>query len=225
MRYPSRRKCRLVLLVLCLAWMIEGTGQPLQAAPLLLPSQDAFVDPNNPATVYNGSRLELTFSNFPGFAPTRRSLLQFDLAGQAASFTGAQLQLTIVENNLNPNSTVALALYAAADGWTEGSVNWGNRPLEATLLQTVTVTGGVRSTVTFDAAAVGAYLEGERGGDGVASFYLQLRSGAGALGFGGNLFLEDREGSADGINGNEPTLTAPAAPLTERLWLPLIYQP
>lgn len=222
---PSEIRRSLVLIALCFVWVLGGAVRPVQAAPLLLSSQDAFVDPNNPATVYNGRRLELTFSNFPSFVPTRRSLLQFDLAGQMAALTGAQMQLTIVENNLNPNSSVAVALYAAADSWAESRVNWETRPLEATLLQTVTVSSGALGVITFDAAAIGTYLESERSGDGVASFYLQLRSGTGALGFGGNLFLEDREGSADGVNGNEPTLIAPSVPLTERLWLPLISKP
>jgi hypothetical protein len=211
------------LLALCLLLALAGGApDPVRAAPLLLPQQDAFVDPNNPTTVYNGDRLELTFSNFPGFAPTRRSLLQFELTGEAADLTGAQLQLTVVENNINPNSTVAVALYGAADGWAESSVSWETRPLEAALLQTVTVAGGATGAVTFDAAAVGAYLESERGGDGVASVYLQLSGGDGALGFGGNLYFEDREGSADGVNGNEPTLILPTGPLPEQLYLPLI---
>ncbi len=219
----SRGLARLALCFVLVVGSAAGAGNTASAAPLLLPAQDTFIDPNNPATAYNGDRLELTFSNFPGFAPTRRSLLQFDLAGQAGELIGTQLQLTVVENNINPNSSVVVALYAAADGWVESGVTWESRPLEATLLQTATVAGGALGTLIFDAAAVGAYLEGERGGDGMASLYLLLQGGDGTLGFGGNLFFEDREGSADGVNGNEPTLLLPATPLTDRLYLPLIH--
>ncbi len=219
------RYCRVgAQLALCLLLLLaQWRPTPIWAESWSLPTQDGFVDPNNAATVYNGERLELTFSNFPSFAPTRRVLLQFDLARQESDLTGAQLQLTVMENHINVNGTVVVALYGAADDWNETAVTWATRPLEATLLQTVTVTGGALGAITFDAATVGAYLEGERTGDQVASVYLLLDGGEGTLGFAGNLFFEDREGSADGMNGNEPTLVLPNAQPMERLYLPLIH--
>ncbi len=223
-RFVRWHDCRRVaLLTLCLV-VTQAIPHRVWAEPWSLPSQDGFVDPNNAATVYDDNRLELTFSNFPAFVPTRRTLLQFDLTAQEHVLTGTQLQLTILENNINVNSTVVVALYATADGWSENNVTWETRPVEATRLQTVTVTGGALGAVVFDANTVGDYFESERIGDQHASLYLLLSGGEGTLGFGGNLFFDDSEGSADGINGNEPTLLLPTAPSMERLYLPLIHK-
>lgn len=174
-------------------------------------TQDAFVDPINSGTNYDVQQLELTYSNFPAFVATRRAVVQFDVSGVGNDISTAQLVVQVVANNTPAGATVEIGLYGADDGWTEENVTFASAPSEGALLQTVSVASGALDTVTFDAAEVGAYIESQRTGDGVASFVLRLASGSGNLGFGGNLLLEDREGSANGVDGDEPYLVLPAA--------------
>ena len=255
-------------LALVFVGMLLGQPSGWQATPALAqtaiaPTQDTFVDPNNASTNYDGKRLELAYSNFPTLVGTRRVLLQFDLRSVTGAVLNAPVVLTAVENNFPAGATLTLGLYGLADTWTEAAVTEATRPAVGAKLQTVTVAAGTTGAVRFDAAAVGTYLEAQRTGDGVASFLLQLDAGSGTLGFGGNLFFEDSEGSSNGVNGDEPAIDAPtvptstptatsttpvptatetptptatsitpaptaiatAAPLTERLWLPLVNKP
>lgn len=188
--------------------LLSRTLQPqaLYAQTPLTASQDAFVDPNNPTTAFNGQRLEVTYSNFPTFTATRRSLIQFNVATVASSLSAAGLVLQVVENNLPPSAQVNVGLYALADGWSESTVTQQTAPAPSLLLQTLTVGAGVTGQLRFTASTVGTYLESARTGDGIASLFVRLDSGSGDLGFGGNLLFEDREGSADGVNGNEPAI-------------------
>ena len=193
--------------------LLLWTDQSAAQTVTLPASQDSFIDLNNPDTNYNAQRLEVTYSNFPGFVPTRFSLLQFDLGGVTAVISRSRLVLSLVENNLPAGSQVSLGLYTADDTWDETTLTYNTAPTADTLLQSLTITAGLTGTLVFD-DGVGAYLEGERGGDGTAAFLLRLDGGGGALGFAGSLLFEDREGTADGLNGNEPALDLrPAADL------------
>ena len=175
---------------------------------------DTLVDPNNPSVNYNGQRLETTYSNFPTFVATRFSLLQFNLSGTSSVSDQSQLTLEIVENNIPGGGTVAVALYTTEDSWAENTVTFDTRPAAGTLLQTIDVSAGTTGPLTFGNGAVGAYIEQSRTGDGLASFIVRLDGGSGNLGFGSNILFEDREGSDDGINGNEPFINLLPEPAT-----------
>jgi hypothetical protein len=213
--YLKTHRARLLWCALCLAGLLLAQNGPWYTPPALAQTtltatQDTFVDPNNPTTAYDGQRLELAYGNFPNLVETRRVLLQFDLNGVTDVLVGAPLVLTGVENNFPPGASLTVGLYALADNWSEATVTFDTLPTVGAQLQTVTVNAGATAAVRFSAAAVGAYLEAQRTGDGLASFLIKIDTGSGTLGFGGNYYFEDREGSADGINGNEPLLDVPA---------------
>ncbi len=216
------RKVRLPLIALLLAGLVltqasRWSATPAFAQTALVATQDTFVDPNNPTTAYDGKRLELAYSNFPTLLGTRRTLLQFNLTGIPDSLSTAPLLLTMVENNFPAGATLTLGLYGLADNWNEAAVTFATLPTVSTQLQTISVVAGTTGEIRFSAAAIGAYLEAQRAGDGVASFLLRIDDGSGTLGFGGNLFFEDSEGSSDGVNGNEPVIEAPATVPTATL--------
>lgn len=201
-----RVKISVQILILMVVMFVLCTGNLQGQSINLLSTHDVAIDPNNHITTYDDTRLETTYSNFPTFAATRRVLLQFDLSTQTEALNGALLTLNLVENNLAAGSSVTLALYATDDGWDESSVTWANQPTTGNLLQSITVDAGFTGAISFSQPAIGAYLEAQRTGDQIASFLLQLDGGSGNLGFGGNLFFEDHEGSHDGVNGNEPRI-------------------
>ena len=89
-----------VLLLLPILLMGLWSCQPLIENNPADEQSDTFVDPNNPATNYDGQRLEVAYSNFPEIKPTRFSLLKFDLAKVEKAGDSSGLTLTIVENNL-----------------------------------------------------------------------------------------------------------------------------
>ena len=227
----NRTTLLLALLVLLLG--IGGTvlwpGLTSAQMNRLPASHDAFIDLNNPQTSYDGQRLEVTYSHFlADFKPTRRSLLQFDLSGVTAELEQARLVVEVVENNLPPEASLDLALYGVVDGWEKSALTFDSRPQEDVLLETVSVAGGYIGPVRFgeNTPSLGRYLAQERQGDGLVSFELRFENGAGALGFAGNVLFEDSEGSADGVNGNEPFLELKAPELDtsgwQRLFLPIV---
>ena len=214
MQQYRRRILLTISLLLLLFWGVAGViwaGRPSQAgqSDKLPASADAVLDPNNPTTNYGATQLEVTYSNFPSFAATRRSLLQFDLATTTAALDNAALVVTVVESNLAAGGQLTVTLYATGDGWTESTVTWENQPALGALLQTVTVAAGFLGEVEFNNTAVRNYLAAERDGDVKAALVLALTGGSGELGFGGNLLCESREGAHDGVNGNEPFIALP----------------
>jgi len=210
MHHPNIKIFASILTVLGLLLIIAITNaqpRPIHARTAdLLATHDTLVDPNNPATNYNGTRLEVTYTNFPSFAPTRRTLLQFNLSGITTALSSAPVAVQVVENNIISGANVNLSLYALADNWDEATVTYASQPALGDLLQTVNIATGFTGPVQFNAATVGAYLETQRNGDGIASFQLRLDSGAGNLGFAGSILFEDHEGTHDGVNGNEPLI-------------------
>ena len=196
------------------------TLRAFQAGNTLPPSHDTFVDLNLPSTNFDDQRLELTYSNFPAFSATRWSLLRFDLSAITNPADRSLLVLELVENNLPAGASVDLALYSVADdAWDESTLTQASAPAPGTLLQTMTINAGFSGGVQFgDPTAshpVGDYIEAERTGDRTVSFLLRLDGGSGSLGFGGSLLAEDREGSTDGINGNEPFIDVLPGPSTD----------
>ena len=231
---PLKRTTLLVALLL----LLLGSGgtllwPALTSAQLsrLPASHDAFIDLNNPQTSYDGQRLEVTYSHFlADFKPTRRSLLQFDLTSVTAELEQARLVVEVVENNLPPEASLDLALYGLTDPLEKNALTFDSHPQEDVLLETVSVAGGYIGPLRFGEGtpSLGPYLAEVRQGDGLVSFELRFEGGEGALGFAGNVMFEDSEGSADGVNGNEPFLELKAPELDtsgwQRLFLPVLFK-
>ena len=169
-------------------------------------SQDAFVDLNNPNVTYDDQRLDMTYSHLINLTSTRKSVIQFSLAGISSSPTEVAFELTVVENLIPEGGSVDIAIFELEDNWTETGITWNLFPAVGDQLQTVTVLGGDLGALTFSGPAINQYVEAERTGDGIVSFLAIISGGEGDLGFAGVVLVEDREGSHDGINGNEPKL-------------------
>lgn len=205
----------ILLFILCCALLSGGfvvyskaDSQALQGGTIRIPAtQDTFVDINNANSNYNGNRLEATYSNFTQLNPTRYTLLQFSLASITSPIDAeTALVLQLVENNLPASATFDLALYAVLDQWAESTATFATRPSQGQRLQLLTISSTTNGPARFDAPAVYSYLEAERNGDQIASFLLYIEAADGTPGFAGSVLFEDREGSHDGINGNEPHL-------------------
>jgi hypothetical protein len=196
------------LVIALLLTIVAFLPAMVTATPVISVNADTFVDPNNPTNSYNNQRLELSYSSFSSFQGVRRIFVKIDLSGVSTDTSNSTLHLTIVENNLPDGVTVQVGLYQVlSDTWNE-STNDSNAPAPSTLLDTVSVSSGQLSQIKFGdgtaSHAVSTYIKSQQSGDGTASFLIRLDNGSGSLGFGTNIFFEDREGSADGVNGNEP---------------------
>ena len=182
-------------------WHGQASAQTIR----ILPTDDVIIDPNNADDIINGRGLEVAYSNFPTFSPTRRSLLRFEVLNDV-DLSNAAVVIEIV--GALPTAAVQLGLYAADDNWREDSITWNSRPGRQSALQSLTIASDSARTLRFDAQAVRDYLVGEQPGaeetgDGVASFWLELESVDG-VSFAGNVVFQDREGSLDAPSGSEP---------------------
>ena len=236
--YPKPNQLKritVILSVTILTGLVAWLGSmPVKAQMTRLPaSHDAFIDLNNPQSRYDGQRLEVTYSHFlEDFKPTRRSLLQFDLSRTTGQIDQARLVIEVVENNLPSEATLNLALYGLTNAREKNAMTYDTRPGGDVLLETTSITGGYVGPLKFGEAGaeqtLGQHLAKARQGQGLVTFELRFEGGAGKLGFAGNALFEDSEGSADGVNGNEPflELQTEAVDTTgwQRLFLPTLFK-
>ena len=165
-----------------------------------LPTDDAYIDFNNPSNTFNDSELQLNYSALFGFGSAREIYLKFNLSC-APQTSRALLLLNITANGIENGATLDVSLHSVSDDtWTESTVNVNNAPdPSVSALQTIQVTDATTGTLTFgdpnSTNPVGTYIENERTGDGTASFLLRFSAGTGTS-FGGNLVFSSSEGSS-----------------------------
>ena len=186
----------LCLLAMSSLWYSQAHAQTIR----VLPTDDLIIDPNNADTIIDEVGLEVTYSNFPTFAPTRRSLIRFELPGDI-DLSNAVLVLEIAGNL--PTIPLQVGLYGTSDDISEDSSTWTTRPSRGSSLQSITFSTTSARTVRFDAQAVSDFVVGEQAGDGVASFWLEAESITG-FSLGGNIIFQDREGSRTETTGSGP---------------------
>ncbi len=211
---PTLFRLEAVLLVpvVVAAAFILSAWPASSAAPQIIAGHDTFVDINNPEQNYDCSGsfsgLELGYSNFPVFTSTREFYLKFDLTTVTGPAEQSTLILSLAQNALPGGATANVALYSTTDdSWDEATMTYNNQPASSTwsLQQTITITSGVTGQITFDDPAVGAYIEGERTTDQLASFLIRIEDGSN-LGFGGGLVFEDHENCLSPETGDEPII-------------------
>ncbi len=203
----KRWRIRVVLMIAFGLVCVLGVQSRVRAFDTvdLGPTDDTFVDLNNPALNYDpgpgtAGQLEISYSNFVDFVAVRSTLIQFDVASVPASTRQLTLRLTVARNGLPPGSAVVLGLWETQDSWSERTVTHAAAPPRINVLQEVSIPAGQIGEITFNAVEVGAYLERERVGDQVASFLLAATSttGDGANLAGSILFYDRAAGDAGG---------------------------
>ena len=180
----------LTLAVLALSIVMPSAARSAQnsAQATVAATESTLVSSNDPTTNFSGSPLEVAYSNFPSFSPVRRVLVKFDLSTLTQALTTTPFQITVTSTSLD-GASINVGLYTLPDTWTANTVTSDTQPAVGTLLETKSVANGFTGALRFDAAAVGAYLEGERTGDKTASFLLRIDGGATLL-FGGNMIFD-----------------------------------
>ena len=185
------------LLFVGLCCGLIAARQAFSAENTASPTHDATVDPANPTTNYNEEALLVGYSSFDGneFQSTTRAYLQFDLSSFGEDISTRSLQLHLTNNQILADE-VQLVLYSlSTDAWDEATLQATFAPtVQMTALQTMTIRSDTAGIVYFNAPTVGAFLEAERNGDGVASFIVKITDATGDR-FGGLLVFDDSEGS------------------------------
>lgn len=180
----SRRK--LLILSTLVALLALGLGSIVYAAASGPPGQDTYARLSSPGSNYGTDpNLWAEGSSDSGACiDTRVSYLQWDLSNPATG-TISNATLTMRVNFSSGDlSGAQLALYEASDkqadgttDWTEGNVNWDNRPILGNQIQAVTipeVNPEPAASVTFNAAALATYLQGQLNGDKKASLAIKI---------------------------------------------------
>jgi len=175
---------------------------PAYAATQIQPTDDTYVDLNDSDTNFDGLPIGAGYTNFPSFKSTQESLLQFDISSITTVADESDIVLTILTNSLAGATSITLGLYATQDGWDETVVTWDSAPPAGVLLQQITINKSQTGEIRFDNAAVGAYIEAQRNGDGIASFKLKVISISGS-GFAGLVTFGSKE---ENSNADAPYL-------------------
>ncbi|MBN1888317.1 MAG: hypothetical protein JW850_10015 [Thermoflexales bacterium] len=191
--------------------------RPVGAQDTLPPTHDLYADANRPDTVADDDTLFVAYSKLGSLQSNldviNTAYLQFAVT-RTEPATYSALVLNVV-NNLLDASSVQLSLYAVSDTWDEATLSYTSTPPVADLLQTISVTQGHIGPLVFGDGQVlhpvGMYIERERAGDGLASFMLTVSDAVDPLLLGA-LQFEDREGSFDGVDGDEPYLELHSSP-------------
>lgn len=189
----------LVLVWLLPLWVVDTVFADDQYP---LPSDDAWVDVNNPASTHDEDNgLQPAFSNvFGNFVLKRLAYLRFDVTEFCPDATEGELRL-YVESFVLANDLAGedMELYAVGDDWNGSAVGLGSEidlahnsapPLDA-LLDTQSVPEP-DNWLTFSSPALLSHLSAEAQGDGVVSMAIRLKEYGGSQ-FGGGIRFEDRE--------------------------------
>lgn len=173
-----RRKSLTFYLLFVLVTGYLWGAAPAYAAPQIPPTDDAVVDVNNPTTNFNDPVndpvIGLGYSNLLSFLSTQEAVLQFDLSAIVTIADESDIVLTRFISASPSFDSVTVGLYETSDSWDETSVTWNTAPAVGALLQQITITKNQTGEIRFDNAAVGAYIEAQRTGDGIASFRLRI---------------------------------------------------
>ncbi|RKG92820.1 DNRLRE domain-containing protein [Corallococcus terminator] len=135
-------------------------GAQRQALTTLTATEDTYVHESNVTSNY-GSATSLFIKNDAG--ASRYAFLKFNLTG-IAGVTSARLRI-----HGSASSSTTLQAFQTADGWTESSLTWSNKPAVGTLVGSVALTTA-NANHEID---VTAYVNAQAAGDGTVSFVLQ----------------------------------------------------
>lgn len=197
------------------------------------PAHDTYVRATSPGENFDGKDLSVVAST-ANCNPTDITYLQWDLSGIGDNQVVISATLTLTATAALGTSSARLSLYKTGDNWTEDALTHNTAPAVGTLIETIVAPppGSPPSpaVITFNSAALAAYVDGQADGDKVASFALRFSSGCSTV-FTGVLF-EDAEDSVNGphlhlktevllpdlaIHKAGPSTTRPGATITYTL--------
>ncbi|MDC0713433.1 DNRLRE domain-containing protein [Stigmatella sp. ncwal1] len=138
----------------------ERVGEAPQALSVLSASEDSYAHEGNTSSTY-GSSTSLYVKNDPG--ASRYAYLKFSLSG-LSGVTSAKLRVYG-----SASSNTVLQAYQTADGWSESSLTWTNKPAVGSLVGGVSI----NTTAKYYDIDVTSYVSAQAGGDGTVSFVLQ----------------------------------------------------
>ena len=189
-----------VLLIVSLAGPIHAAPQ---AAALLSPSDDAYVDLANSTANFDGGALNVALSSnapSPGATVTKRVFLKFSLSGVGFGITQARLNLSALSDTAcggTPDPVNVAILAVNDDTWSETGLNWSNQPATGDQLDTLdggAVSGsGYQHWTNTGSDSLATWLNSQQaanGGDGVASLALIITGTTATT----SVIFEDREG-------------------------------
>jgi hypothetical protein len=150
------------------------TGTPPVATDYAAALADLYVRGGTSAGANFGTATQLVARLASQAKDTYETYVKFD-AGRPCTVTSVKLRLY---GRLSGAGTLPVAAYAVpVTTWTEGGVNWNNRPAAGAALRTVNVVGTTAAWYEWD---VTDYVRGElNAGRGVVSFVLKGTSAAG----------------------------------------------
>ncbi len=173
-------------IIVLIAMCILAAGflpQAARADLILYPSDDTWVDSDNPASNMDGTGLQVGYWNEGSCTHTRRTYLRFDLSALPVDI-GSATFLSLYPDML-PSQFGHLALWSTGDDWNGGDAGPGD---ETTLVNTnapgptglnplaTELVGPTSTVVEFLSTALHDYINQERNGDEIASFVIQWDS-------------------------------------------------
>ena len=176
------KKITLALLILLL--FVGIFSQPARADLMLYPSEDTYVDINDPDTNKDGFGLRTDYSNQPDCVITRRIYLRVDLTPLYMDISkDSRLRVFVSQP---PQTSGTLSLWSTTDDWNgagsgqgdASSLVWNNAPLPIEKLDT-RPSGSSQGWVDFHSVPLAEYIINQRldnGGDNLASFVIQWDS-------------------------------------------------
>jgi hypothetical protein len=176
---------------------------PLQPSDTLTPTDDTYVDINDPDPIIpkDGFGLKTDYSFLPNFIVTRYIYLRFDLSSVLVNASAnSTLLLHVVYGPFN--SEGYLSLWSTGDDWNgisdgigdETTLKYINAPAPITKLDTRVATGD-DTNIIFSSFPLMNYINEQResnGGDNVVSFIVEWE-GCIVCGQFDNIRFEDRE--------------------------------
>lgn len=185
------------------------------ADALLSPTDDAWVDINEPNTNFDNATIAVDYAYQPSWVITRIGYLRFDLSLITADVLATtRLRLYVVAEPWTVGDN-ELALWSTGDDWNgsasgngdETTLLWTNAPSLIASLDT-SPAGDTGTWVEFSSATLASYINSQRaanGGDNIASFAVQWQ-GCSPCGIADNTMFEDRENAYG--SGQTPQLDA-----------------
>ncbi|MBN1922211.1 MAG: hypothetical protein JW892_13265 [Anaerolineae bacterium] len=200
-------KRKTLVVVIFAMMLILLMAEPVLAQGIIEPTDDTWVDLNDPNTNKDGFGLLIDYSNFPSYVVTRRTYLRFDLSGLTQDIDPNSV-LRVRVGGLPFDTTLGLArLRITGDDWNgtdaglgnETMLIWNNAPSVGTVLDSQSVNPSLilGTDIDFSGSALVAYVNGERtanGGDDIVSFAIEFGCELGGCSpFADSMAFDDRE--------------------------------
>lgn len=159
----KRRLIAVLVGAVCLCFGNLSKAGTLQ----LSPTNDAYVDSEEPDSVHNNNSLNAGYSA----GEITRSYLKFDLSSIPAGQSIVSAQLRLCPNFLSFEDPSIGAYYLENDSWSQSSLTWNNAPTNFSILPTDTQVVGMVDEVFWTVTGDVSYVYGD---DDIYSVVMKL---------------------------------------------------